>query len=102
MKLEPNEEKILQLVPTSDYKLKIIRVKGFPFMSVKECDNKDLNDCMEMMTGEGFKQMTSKTEEHQGSASSSKIVVVKIQTKEEAELDIYAQTPYSEIELKEG
>ena len=71
-------------------------------MTVKECDNKNLNDCMEEMTGESFKQMTSKTEEHQGAASTSKLVVVKMQAKEECEIDIYAQTPFSEIELKEG
>ena len=80
-----------------NYKVKFIRVKGFPYISVKECQNKDLNDCMEDITDSSLNQLTNKIEEHQGKMSAEKLVVVKIVAKEDVEIDIYAQTPYGEI-----
>lgn len=89
---------MFQLVPSRDYRIRMIRVKGFPFVDWKECDNKELEKCIDSMTNPV--QMSGKTDLIEGKYTPGKLVVIKVQAKEPIEMDVYTQSPYGELELK--
>lgn len=93
-------ERMFQLVPAQDYRIRLIRLKGFPFIEWKVCDNADLEKCIDTMTNPV--QLSSKTDMIEGKQALGKILVLKVQAKEQLQLDIYTQSLWGELELKEG
>jgi|JI6StandDraft_1071083.scaffolds.fasta_scaffold04892_7 hypothetical protein len=91
---------MFQLVPVLDYRIRLIRVKGFPYLEWKECDSVELEKCIDTMTN--YVQLSSKTDMIEGKRATNKIVVVKVQAKELIELELYTQSPNGELELTEG
>jgi hypothetical protein len=50
---------MFQLVPIQDYHIRLIRIKGFPFIDWKVCNNTELEQCIDQLTNPI--QMASKT-----------------------------------------
>lgn len=100
VEMKVGEEKMFQMVTMEDYRLKIIRVKGFPFVEHRVCDFKEIEDCIDKMNSPV--QLAAKTDVIEGKRESGKILVVKLLAKEPIEMELYMLSTYGSLELKEG
>jgi hypothetical protein len=101
--ISANQERVFTVEYFIKYRVKLIRRKGFPYLTYKACQRNNIPDCLEEMRKTKAIQITSKADEFRSENCDFCVLIIKIEAKDDSvEADIIALDDASSVQLSEG
>lgn len=101
--IAPHAEKYIQTEHYMDYRVKVTRTQGYPQISYRACQRKEMEDCYQKLSAEPTDKATDKVIEIREKWCAGCMLLIRVVAGDEKLVfDAVALSQFTAVELKEG